>query len=160
MSKVLLVGQAPSRSSGRATAFDGSSGKRLAKILGIPWGSFYDYFDTANLFKRWPGKHGGKYAYRDKGDRFPLGSARRSAKRLEKTFPSYPVVTFAGSRTARAFGYQVPFFTWFDRRDGGVGMVIPHPSGTNLLYHEPRTRLRTKSQVWGAIALARARLAS
>ena len=160
MAKVLLIGQAPSRSGGRDRAFDGDSGKRLARYLQMDGGlaELFEHFDTVNLLSRWPGKHAGRYAYRDKGDRFPIAPAMRRAGALERVFSMYPVVVFAGRKVARAFRYDFPFLNWFDRRDGGLGLVIPHPSGCNLLYNDGVTQHAMRKCLRGAMKLASARL--
>lgn len=145
----LLVGQAPSRSAGHARAFDGESGRRLARLLDLP--SIFDAFETVNLLRRWPGKHGGRYAYREKGDRFPLQAARRSARRLRATLTPGRVVVLCGGRVARAFGIDVPALHWA-RIDGCWVLVLPHPSGCNLWWNDPANRERAE------IALGVARL--
>jgi uracil-DNA glycosylase len=149
----LLVGQAPSRSAGHARAFDGESGRRLARLLDVP--SLFDAFETVNLLRRWPGKHGGRYAYRQKGDRFPRRAARRSADRLRATFPPGRVVVLCGSRVARAFGIYAGFLQWV-RLDWCWALVLPHPSGCNLWWNDPANRESAEVALRCAMLLAKA----
>lgn len=166
--KLLLVGQAPSRSAGARRAFDGRSGERLACCLEMTLTEMLSIVDTVNVFSAWPGKHGGRYAYREKGDRFPITDARRRASLLDRCplFRNRPVVVFASARTAQAFGYLYPIFTWFDRPDPwcldhgrpSLGLIIPHPSGCNLLWNDPSIRDQVARSLGDAIKIAAARL--
>jgi uracil-DNA glycosylase len=163
--KLLLVGQGPSRSHGKKRAFDGPSGDRLARCLNTNRADLLSLIDTVNVLDRWPGKHGGLYAYRDKGDRFPIALARKRAAALESSpvFRNRPVVIFVGSRTAHAFGYgyELTFFQWFERADDhgfGLGLIIPHPSGCNLLWNDVEIWWRVGDYLRDALKIAAARL--
>lgn len=149
--KILLVGQAPSRSAGKERAFDGPSGRRLAKLAGIAFEELFERFDTVNLLARWPGKHGGRYQYREKGDRFPIARAKRAAKKIKSGWWTYSTVILCGSRVAKAFGIDGPAMSWHD----AVKMVetkheimfhhvrvllLPHPSGCNIFYNSALKR--------------------
>jgi len=156
--KILLVGQAPSRSAGKERAFDGPSGRRLAKLAGIEFEELFERLDTVNLLARWPGKHGGKYAWREKGDRFPIARAKRAAKRISRMFGRYRVVVLCGRRVARAFAFpkyvrgielRAPLRT----NDAWV-LTIPHPSGCNLLYNDRGVRTTVREFLNAAFAIA------
>ena len=137
--KLLFVGQAPSRTAGRVRAFDGRSGQRLASLLDLTLAEFLAIVDTVNLLARWPGKHGGKYAYREKGDRFPIATARRKANRLKKELHAlrHPVVVLCGRRVARAFGVEGEFLS--RHRRGGIQVLLfPHPSGCSQWWNDPK----------------------
>jgi uracil-DNA glycosylase len=138
--KILLVGQAPSRSAGKLRAFDGESGRRLAKHLGIAWERFYDYFETVNLIRRWPGKWGGALPYRAKGDRFPPRTAKRRAKKIEKDFVEFSAVVFCGRKVAAASGHRREFLKPFLTATGQVAVVLPHPSGCNIWWNSASNR--------------------
>lgn len=148
-----MVGQAPSRTAGKLRAFDGASGRRLAKLAQVPWEEFFDRFDTVNLLARWPGKHGGAYRYRAKGDRFPVASARRRAGRIAKTFGDYRAVVLCGSKVAEAFGLPPRAFEWAIVNGTGV-FVIPHPSGCNVVYNDEHQRYRAICVLRAALFLA------
>ena len=137
VTKLLVVGQAPSKTAGKVRAFDGASGERLARLLGLSLDAFLRNVDTRNLLGRWPGKHGGKYAHRDKGDRFPISAARRRARALQKEIHAlrWPVVVLCGRRVADAFGVSAPFLGW-ERRGAIEVLVVPHPSGCNLWWND------------------------
>lgn len=159
--KLLFVGQAPSRSAGRKRAFDGpGSGRRLASLLGLTLPEFLEEADTANLLPRWPGKHGGKYAFREKGDRFPVGQARRRARRMMASgeLSRWPLVVLCGRRVARAFGVAAPLLS-FERLEGAWFMAFPHPSGCNLWWNDPRNAERAGFELRMAFGMARRRTA-
>lgn len=152
MKKVLLVAQAPSRTAGRDRALSGRSGQRLAAFADLSFpDEFFESFDTVNVLARWPGKHGGKYRYREKGDRFPIAAARRKARQITKTFDRYSAVVLCGSRVARAFDMKVGFFEWGELH-GTPCVCIPHPSGVNQKYNDPATRLAARHVLREALA--------
>ena len=144
--KPLVVGQAPSKTAGHRRAFDGDSGRRFAKLLGISLEQFLSECDTVNLLRSWPGKHGGAYAYRDKGDRFPIAAAKRGAVRVMRELDAVrnPILVLCGRRVARAFGVHGDFLQWGVMPSRGHGAVmfltIPHPSGCNVWWHDARNR--------------------
>jgi uracil-DNA glycosylase len=148
----LVVGQAPSRTAGRERAFDGASGRRLAKIAGIDFSEFFEVFETVNLLRRWPGKHGGRYPYREKGDRFPLGAAKRAARRIARDLERRPrpAVVICGSKVAEAFGLAARFFDW-QQVGGTPALVIPHPSGCNLLWNVKENRDAGRIELGGIV---------
>jgi hypothetical protein len=104
---------------------DGCSGHRLAcLILGMTRKAYLESFERANLCA-------GKWA---------LPAARRRAQELR----SLPAARFilCGAKVCAAWG--TPFVP-FEIAAGGTTLVLPHPSGRNLMWSEP-----------GAIARARA----
>jgi uracil-DNA glycosylase len=157
--KALIVGQAPSCSSGHERAFDGASGKRLAACLGMTLLEFLSEFDTANMLRKWPGKHGGKYAYREKGDRFPVAKARRRVWALTQRAE---VIVLCGSNVAEAWDIPdwLPVFTWAHYSPAVAWhryvliAKIPHPSGCNLLWNDPGVREKSAAILSQARAVA------
>jgi uracil-DNA glycosylase len=145
---IVLVGEAPSRSSDPKRPFDGWSGRKLAEYAGF--GGYEELAANArlvNVLQRWPGEG---FAG-EKGSRFPIARARRAAKRLE--FERFDHVVLVGTRVAAAFGISFgDFFSWkilprgtFDPKYGRDLVwftCIPHPSGCNRWYNDPKRRVQ------------------
>lgn len=132
---MLLVGQAPSRNSNPAFAFSGRSGERLIALSGLTYEEFWGRVDAVNLVIAWPGKAG------PKGDKFPLMEARKAAvaymSGLAVVGPEYAVFVLCGRAVARAFDLE--FLDWFKTYGIPRFAVIPHPSGVNHMWNDPRT---------------------
>ena len=128
--KPILVGQAPSRSHGHAKAFDGPSGDRLAHCIGGDREALFRLFDTVNLLQTWPGKYGGAYAYREKGDRFSIRRARAAARKLRRSLENRVIVA-CGARVGHVLGCD-GFWAWV-LDDHSARIAIPHPSACNVL---------------------------
>lgn len=136
----VLVGEAPSRDTEGRPPFSGRSGRRLAELLGE---DLDEAFLLENLLQRWPGP-----ASSGKGSAFPLGPARKSARRLVREYRGRRFV-LVGWRVAAAFGVPVHvarplrwYGDWAHSLDGsgaGAGSfaVLPHPSGVNLWWNDP-----------------------
>lgn len=75
-SKIVLVGQAPSRDTDGSAPFSGRSGRRLELLAGIEPGELPSKFALANVLQRWPGSAVGK------GDLFPAAEARKAVPSL------------------------------------------------------------------------------
>ncbi len=135
---VLLIGEAPGPS-GKA-GFDGWSGRRIARLLE----EFGVELTFWNVFKKWPGpkkllhhKKGGK------GSEFPIAAARRRVPNLRKRIAAHSphFVLLLGSRVARAF--DVEGFFCLSTTPGSFGWIvpmtaIPHPSGVNRWFNDPK----------------------
>jgi uracil-DNA glycosylase len=138
----VLVGEAPSRDTEGLPPFSGRSGARLAELLGEDPA---EAFALENLLRRWPGPAGS-----GKGSAFPLGPARKGARRLLRAYRGRRFI-LAGWRVASAFGVR-PCGHWprelewcgdwahsLDGSGAGAGSfaVLPHPSGVNLWWNDP-----------------------
>ena len=133
MTRVWLVGQAPSRTSDPARPFDGPTGRRLADLLGLPARALGHVFELANVLGAWPG------AARDKGDRFPAREARAAAEELLARVPPGARVVAVGSGVAAAIGLDTSPLAWTACR-GREAALLPHPSGMNLWWNERANR--------------------
>lgn len=124
--RATIVGEAPPRSGGGP--FEGDAGRRLRRAVRR------DLADCrlVNLLNAWPGPDGAK------GDAFPVDEARLAARRVRF---NTPVVLLAGHRVARAFGLRVGYLEWTTLR-GRRAAVLPHPSGINRWWNDPRNRRR------------------
>lgn len=139
--KIVIVGEAPSKSSDPALPFSGASGKTLAKVAGLSGYTELTYEATiVNVLQRWPGVgHSG-----ERGSRFPIVRARRAAKRL--TFEAKQVVLLAGKRVAAALAIDfTDYFHWKLLPRGVDGalvwfVLVPHPSGCNAWWNYPENR--------------------
>jgi hypothetical protein len=130
--RVLLVGELnPYGADPRMALYHlprGASGDRLREILGLSDVSYARKLAKVNLCSR----------------SWSATRARAAARYLLDASPQ-EVLVLLGARVRDAFGGP-PFFgrsTW--RRDDGseIAMVgLPHPSGRNLLWNDPRGRAR------------------
>lgn len=138
-----IVGESPSRTGDRYHRFplSGAPAKVLCTCAGFPpegeasdlgswtW-ALYDRFVTANVFKRY-------------ADAMPWSAAEARGRALHLAIKMYdaeaPAVVLLGKRVAAAFGHVLPFFEWDEGRPIRQ-VVVPHPSGRNLLLNDARTR--------------------
>ena len=127
--EVIVVGQAPSKTSDPRRPLSGRSGRRLCALLGV---TSLRAFRCVNLIQRYPGAASGK------GDKFNPTRARRAAHRLIAENQG-EVFLLLGRGVAQAFNLRMPFFEWRDVHGVKVG-VIPHPSGVNFMYNDPTVR--------------------
>lgn len=133
--KLVIVGEAPARRSGRRP-FDGLSGDRLAKYMGLgDRDELLSRTECVNVLRRHPGPDG------DKGSAFPPEQAQRGARRLLSLLRGRTVL-LASKRVARAFGVRVDYLRWQDHPEGFRVAVIPHPSGVNRWWNEHENRRR------------------
>jgi hypothetical protein len=91
--------------------------------------------ECVNVLRAYPGPEG------DKGDAFPLDEARRASARLYRRLKGRRVLV-AGKRVAAAFGMRAEYLEWVDHEAGFEAVVIPHPSGVNRWWNEPKNRRR------------------
>lgn len=125
----LLVGEAPSRTSG-PDPLSGACGARLAGFCSLSAREFGSTFDRANVLATWPGSAG-------KGSAFPLALARERAAALRRRFRGGRTVILLGRRVARAFGLAEQHYfepVWVGR---SPVFVVPHPSGVNAWFNDP-----------------------
>jgi uracil-DNA glycosylase len=131
MKKVLIVGQAPSRTC--SVPFAGRSGARLAELAGMTHAEFLRRTERVNLIDRYLGKSG-------KGDRAPRRLLDLGARRLvlsgamkgRKVLLVGAAVTRAVFRNFEKYMYGLPIYS------------IPHPSGVNRAWNDPQTEIAVK----------------
>ncbi len=98
-------------------------------------------FERVNLLPDFPGKH-------KRDDKFPMTQARFAATVLRPMLGGRMVVLI-GRNVAQAFGIELPFHEWADvhvrrrcpvQRNGYTAKlaIVPHPSGRNHWYNEPK----------------------
>lgn len=131
MTKPLIIGQAPSRTSDPCAPLSGSSGRRLALLCGVPLPAFLDAFERVNLLSRYPGRDG-------KGDRFPVRAARvRAGEIVASGTMLRPRVVLLGAQVAFVFGLKkIEPLRWYLQDDIGIAMC-PHPSSASLWWNHP-----------------------
>lgn len=123
---ITVVGEAPGRTSDPSRPFAGGRCQtNLERLLGV---GFHDRCRVLNLLRRWPGRTDRK------GSRFPLAAAAAAAGRLELDGPTVLV----GKRVARAFRLGSAGFFEATEVRGRPAMVVPHPSGVNLWWNDPK----------------------
>lgn len=103
---------------------DGCSGHRLCcLILGMSRRSYLESFERANLCS-------GKW------------SVPAARKRAQELVDNHQRLILCGSKVSAAFG--VPFLPFVRR---STWLVLPHPSGRNLLWNEPRIFEKARAAV-------------
>lgn len=125
---IVLVGEAPSRTSDPAVPFSGRSGRRLSSL-----GLDLENIGRVNLFAEWPG-----HSTRSDGSAWKKKEAREEARTLAPKLRG-KLVVLAGLRVADAFGYRPPSALLSIDADsrGFEYAVIPHPSRVNRWWNEP-----------------------
>ena len=134
----LIVGQAPSRNSDPRDPLTGRSGQRLMDLFDLPPSIYRSCFERTNLLKEFPGKAG-------KGDLFDHVLALQTALQIKielALFPR-PFVLLLGEKVAAAFGEPRPIFRRFQIHNVRA-YVVPHPSGVNLWWNNPKNVRRAK----------------
>lgn len=126
---LLIIGQAPSRTSDPDEPLTGRSGRRLADLLGVA----FDVVLTSerrNLNHKWTQKNG--------RDGFDGREAADTAERIMSEDGPKRVVIL-GAKVAGAFG-----LTWkplhSERAFGRSFLMIPHPSGLNRWWNDSKNR--------------------
>lgn len=143
MSRVVIIGQAPSRLSDPSEPLSGNSGRRLASLAGLSLPEFLDRFERRNLLDAWPGKAG-------KGDAFVrAGEARALAESLRAGLATRRVVLL-GTAVARAFGFPGAPFEFRPYWEGSFA-TCPHPSGTNRWWND-RAKVWAAREFWTTLA--------
>ncbi len=149
---ILLVGQAPSRTSDPASALSpaGRSGRRLLELSGLSEEAFGARALRINLSDRWPGKNG-------KGDRFP----RLIDDGVLSLIAASAMIVFVGRGVAeRMLGASVarelePCCWYFSHRPRKLYAVLPHPSGVNRWWNDAANVRRAKRFLREALSDAR-----
>jgi uracil-DNA glycosylase len=129
--KLIIVGQAPGRRGDPRQTLKGKVGRRLARTFGVSEEQYTLCTELHNVLECWPGKHG-------KGDRFPMAAAREAARNLKPTLEGNRVLLL-GRAVAAAFGVRVGYLTWI-HLGACLVAVLPHPSGINRWWNEPKNR--------------------
>lgn len=153
LSRVALLGQAPSSSSDPGWPLSGRTGRRIAALAGLGYPGEYEIaFRRFNLLDRYPGRCGAK------GDRFPLLEARKRVVELAPELMDSVVVAL-GRNVLRVFGLHD--LSWFEA--GAVSVAgaqvlakvlvhaFPHPSGVNLWFNDSENRERFGRELRGLI---------
>lgn len=122
--KPLLIGQGPGRGKGEPLA--GRAGKKLAQLAGLSLDDFLEATERINLLPRWLGKNG-------KGDQAPPRLLRNAARQLiHSGILDGRAVLVVGLATAKAIDREAECRrTWHQ-------VTIPHPSGINRWWNEPK----------------------
>ena len=136
--KILLIGQAPSKSGVSAHPLEGRIGKKIADLAGIPMARYMTETDRANVLDHWPGRS-------EKGDTFPMREARDAATKKVFMLKGRRVI-FVGKATASAFGVHAEYLEWQQSPTLGCRFaILPHPSGIVRWWNDPaNARLAAK----------------
>jgi uracil-DNA glycosylase len=140
--EVVMIGQAPSKTTDGLAPFSGRSGRRIASWAGLTPSELAERFELRNLIDRWPGKAG-------KGDKFYTPKIFEVAAEMKKELVGRRVVC-VGLAVARAFSPSVKIVRYRFRDVDGVSFAsIPHPSGVNVVLNDPDELRRTVRFVRG-----------
>jgi hypothetical protein len=145
VTKPLIIGQAPSRTSDPCAPLSGCSGRRLALLCGVPLPTFLSGFERLNLLPIYPGRTG-------KGDLFPIELAReRAAAMIAAGTIQRPRTVLLGAKVAEVFGLKrMEALRWYER--DGVGLALcPHPSSISLFWNDPENVERAR-KFWRELA--------
>jgi len=143
MPRLLIVGQAPSRTSNPAEVLRGKSGAKIRELLGLSKRRFIQC-TRVNLAPLWTGKDG-------KGDAFEadpdLVITALSLARDHET------VLLLGRAVSGALGYGG--YEYFEpiKKEKTTFYVVPHPSGINRWWNDPANR-RVAERFFGRLTCA------
>jgi uracil-DNA glycosylase len=135
--RLIIIGEAPSRTGDPdRPLMSAPIRRRLIELLGIDDAAYFA-IDRINLLRAWPGRRGKKG---DLADPIAMRSAAWIVLAAEELIGRRAV--FLGARVARAFGaHRRPILRWF-AIGGGSAAILPHPSGVNRWWNDPRNRRR------------------
>lgn len=160
-SSTLIVGQAPVKGQDPDRPVTGRIAARIAGFMGVTEAEFVAAFDRTNLIREWPGKKvviveasgpsdlKAQLGKVDSGDAFPMHEARWGAGDLVDEVTTYERIVLLGGGVAGAFHLDcpgtVPYLRWVHMKVCGSDpeeplpcAVLPHPSGLNRWWNEPR----------------------
>jgi len=133
--QILIVWECPARRQGRRGALDGDAGRRLARLFGVPHEDLLRRTRRHNLLDPAP----------EGGSRWPARTAALEAEELFARLGGQGWLwLLLGRRVAEAFG--LPPREWLVWTEVMVDLAaaVPHPSGRNRWYNDPRRRRRAE----------------
>ncbi len=160
--QVALIGQAPGPKGDPMTPLMGRVGRRLAFMMDVGFPEEYlELFARTNLLDSYPGARKGK------GDLFSVDDASDPAEEILKLLEANGggELILLGKNVAAAFGLKQ--LDWLTRFDISVGdhdqppffnirvSIVPHPSGANHWWNDPKNQRAAKSHLRAAARRAR-----
>jgi len=150
--RVLLVGQAPSRSSDQSEPLSGASGKRLARLFGLEPDEYlaHPQLVRMNMLRLWSGR-GARRRHTDAFDmaKAELVGRRKLCERVHRERPSH--VLLMGRMVAKAASCPEDFFEWKEAgfalgcsRVSSLVAVFPHPSGLSRFWRSDENNERAR----------------
>ncbi len=138
--KPLIIGEAPSKNETTPRPIEGRIGRRLARLAGLSLPEFLAHFDRVNLLdvRQDTAEHGFTF------DRL---AAIDAAYRLQQTFAHNQIILLLGHRVADAFGIvkRIYFIEQRFTVMRGEIRILPHPSGINRWWNDPRHMLEAET---------------
>lgn len=145
MSRIIIIGQAPSRASDPREPLSGRSGARLASLCGLAMPEFLARFERWNLLDAHPGRREGV-----EGDVYVgVREARRLADGLLPALRGRFAVVL-GATNAAAFRITAPAFEFHDVARCGLAWS-PHPSGVSRWWNDAANEERARA-FWRSLA--------
>lgn len=151
--QVALIGQAPGPKGDPTTPLMGRIGRRLAFMMGVGFPDEYvELFARTNLLDEYPGARDGK------GDLFSIDDASDPAEKIIDLLEASGggELVLLGKNVASAFGLK--HAEWLKQYDIGGSIrasLVPHPSGLNHWYNDPKNQRAAKSHLRAVARRAR-----
>lgn len=144
---IIFIGQQPAGPSQPHEALTGISGRRLAKLVGIPYERFLLH-PRMNVNARFPGARNGR------GDGFDIVEGKKRAEEIRDILREGDVAVLCGLRVAKVFGLgsYKPMTICVYR--GVWYLMMPHPSGRNRYWNSKEHReycVQLFAQSWAQI---------
>lgn len=147
----LLLGEAPAANGDPDRPLSGLPSRRICRCLGVP------FDDGAEAYRQVLARFRVRNTIRSREDAYPW-SAPAARRHAEEWLPDYlrggaPVIVCLGRRAAGAIGHHGPWYEWRES-DGELryaSVLVPHPSGLNRAWNDPKTTARFRAALEQAI---------
>jgi hypothetical protein len=157
---IIFIGETPEKIPEGKTALDTLAGRRLAKLLNIPWSRFklharltinVKYHSRKRLKPAQTVPDQGSQLFEDpappngRGDVFDLLETRKQVQEIRKVLDPSDVIFLLGRSVQTVFGYKPTPGKPIDviqTSDIGLIILLPHPSGANRLWNNRQLRVQ------------------
>ncbi len=130
MTRVLIIGEAPSKNEPDPKPIEGRIGHRLAAYAGLTFEEFLARTERVNLLDV-------RQDTAEKGFTFDHTKAVEQARKIIASLEPNRHVILLGKRVARAVGCMKDYFEPCHLENNITLYVVPHPSGINRWYNDP-----------------------
>lgn len=129
--KILIIGEAPSKNEPLPRPIEGRIGRRLADFADVSFDTFLARTERMNLLAV-------RQDTAEKGFEFDHVVAAERAREVVKNLEPERVVLLLGKRVAKAAGIAKDYFIPCFCENGALIYVVPHPSGVNRWFNDPK----------------------